>query len=125
MRKWDYLLIIILLAAAGVIWLFYSHGTVKNADQVCARVDGKEIGRWSLYVDDEIDIDTEFGHNLLKIEKGTAVMVEADCPDGYCTEQKKIGEKGGSIICLPHHLVVEASGSKEDTSGFEVDTIAQ
>ena len=50
-------------------------------------------------------------------------MTEADCPDGYCMQQREIGLSSGRmgvggtmLICLPHHLVVEvkAGGAAGD-----------
>ena len=49
-------------------------------------------------------------------------MTEADCPDGLCKYQDAV--KGGDnlIICLPHHLVIEASGGAEQA---DTDTVAK
>ena len=126
MKKKDMFLIAILLGAAGIFYLAFLLMPKDDAFYAVAKVDGKEIGRWKLSEETEADIDTSFGHNRIRIENGTALMIEADCPDGYCKQQHAIGENGGTIICLPHHLVIEtqgADGSAVQNDG--VDTIAK
>ena len=125
-RKNDLILIAAILAAAGLVFAYavMGHG---NAARVVARVDGAEIGRWLLDEDTEADIDTDFGHNRIEIKDGQARMIEADCPDGYCRHQSPVTDKGGSIVCLPHHLIIEAesfSGNSASDNGG-VDTIAK
>ena len=126
MKKKDIVLIIILLGAAGIFYLAFFLIPKESAFYAVAKVDGKEIGRWELSEETEADIDTTFGHNRIRIENGTAFMIEADCPDGYCKEQHAIDENGGTIICLPHHLVIETQGP--DGSAVQddgVDTTAK
>ena len=40
-------------------------------------------------------------------------MSQATCPDKTCIKQGHINEKGASIICLPHQLIVEIIDGKE------------
>lgn len=124
-RKNDLILIGAILAAAGIIFAYavMGHG---NAAYVSARVDGEEIGRWPLYEDAVADIDTDFGHNRIEIKAGRVLMTEADCPDGYCRHQSPVTDKGGSIVCLPHHLIIEASFADSTPVKNEgIDTIAK
>ena len=126
LKKKDGILILILLLIAGALYLVFLLIPRKEAFYAVAKVDGREVGRWKLAEDTEADIDTSFGHNRIHIENGTVFMIEADCPDGYCKEQHAIGENGGSIICLPHHLVIETQGSDGTTVQNDgVDTIAK
>ena len=98
-----------------------------EAAVVTARVDGTVIGRWSLAEDTEADTDTVYGHNRIRIRGGSAQMCEADCPDGYCLRQHAIGrQRGGMIICLPHHLVISTEGGSPSPDDPEPpDTVAQ
>ena len=107
MKKKDLLLLAGLLLAAGLAALILMAGRRGEAGAVTVRVDGQVVGIWSLAEDREEDIDTEYGHNHLSIRQGAAYMTEADCPDGYCMQQKKITGIGETIVCLPHRLVVE------------------
>lgn len=115
MRRNDLFLIAAILAAAGLIFAcaVMSHG---NAAWVVAKVDGAEIDRWPLNEDTEEDIDTDFGHNRIEIKDGKVRMIEADCPDGYCRHQSPVSDKGGSIVCLPHHLIIEAESSSGNSA---------
>ena len=40
-------------------------------------------------------------------------MIEADCRDQLCVNQKAISADGESIICLPNKIVVEVESDKE------------
>ena len=99
-----------------------------SAAYVVAKVDGVEIGRWLLDEDTEADVDTDFGHKRIEIKAGQVRMIEADCPDGYCRNQSPVSDKGGSIVCLPHHLIIEDESSADSgilTNDEGVDTIAK
>ena len=126
MKKMDLILIAALLAAAGLFYIFFSGKSSGGAAVVIARSDGKEIGRWSLHEETEADLDTVYGHNRIQISGGEVRMTEADCPDGYCMQQSAVTASGGSIICLPHRLIIETA----DEDGNEVlndgvDTVAK
>lgn len=122
MKKKDLILIVSILAVAAVLGIGFLLFGRSCQTYVTASVDGKEIGRWPLAKDREIDLDTDYGHNHLSISGGEAKMTEADCPDGLCKYQDAV--KGGDnlIICLPHHLVIEASGGAEQA---DTDTVAK
>lgn len=122
MKKKDLILIVSILAVAAVLDIGFLLFGRSGQTYVTASVDGKEIGRWPLAKDREIDLDTDYGHNHLSISGGEAKMTEADCPDGLCKYQDAV--KGGDnlIICLPHHLVIEASGGAEQA---DTDTVAK
>lgn len=126
MKRRDWMLIGCLLAAAGLFWLLFSRKSGEDLAYVAAKVDGTEIARWPVDTDKEADVDTEYGHNRIRIQGRTVVMMEADCPDGYCKEQNAIGAEGGSIICLPHHLVIEMVKENGETNTYDgVDAIAR
>ena len=125
MKKKDLLLLAGLLLAAGLAALILMAGRRGEAGAVTVRVDGQAVGIWSLAEDREEDIDTEYGHNHLSIRQGAAYMTEADCPDGYCMQQKKITGIGETIVCLPHRLVAEgvaAEGQTADEDGIDAVT---
>ena len=46
-------------------------------------------------------------------------MIKATCPDHLCIKQGKINKKGATIVCLPHHLVVEVIEGNEGNEGKE------
>ncbi len=107
----------IALIAALCLQFFTTRGT-----QVVAKVDGQEVGRWSLETSVDEVIETEAGQNRLVIAEGRASVVEADCPDGICVKQGKISHTGQTIVCLPHKLVIEIEGKAEENG---LDAVAK
>ncbi len=115
--KRDLLLIACICAAAVLLLLVRSLITGHTeGSYLLIRVNGKEIGRYSLDEDVRVPVSTKYGNNVLVIRDGEARMEEADCPDGYCMQHRPIRNNGETIVCLPHMLVAETKaerGSKE------------
>ena len=109
----------ILLIALGS-WIYLRFYRDDGAFAVVA-VDREVIARYSLSQPFSLEIESPGGSNLLVIEKGTAKVTEADCPDKLCVNQRAIRFQGESIICLPHRLEIRIEGGEE--SG--VDAVAQ
>lgn len=120
MKKFDLILIIAVLVVAGGL---YFSGILKSKEvgaTAIISVDGKAVKELSLDTDTEYDI-TENGHiNKLVIKEGYADIVDADCPDKLCVNQKKINLKNETIVCLPNKVVVEIEGAKDS----EIDSVA-
>lgn len=108
-RKNDLMLFGVILLAALLFW-GYSLITRTEGSTVVVTVDGAEFGRYSLLMERETEIVTEYGTNTLVIAGGMATVTEADCPDGLCIGQRDIRYEGESIVCLPHKLVVTIEG---------------
>ena len=85
--------------------------------------DGQVLGVFPLTEDRDILIGSrESGnYNLCRIEGGKVRIVEADCPDRSCTRSLAIDRRGGTIICLPHRLVLRI---KDGTGGIP-DAVAE
>lgn len=124
MKKKDIILLVSILvvcaAAALIIFVFRS----EEGNYVQITVDGEVYGQYDLSVDQTIEIDTEYGHNLIEIADGKAVMTEADCPDGYCIDQGAVSNNKQTIVCLPHKVVVEVIITDESESYYDIDGIA-
>ncbi|MDE6219003.1 MAG: NusG domain II-containing protein [Lachnospiraceae bacterium] len=112
-RKKDFVLIGFIVVIAAVSALFTMFVQRNAGTTVCITIDGVFYGAYSLSEDQSISIDGEFGHNRLVIEDGSAYMADADCPDKYCMDYKPVSKGGETIICLPHKLVVEVTGTRE------------
>lgn len=120
MKKKDlWLILIALIIAALAMGLFVL--TKKKGSTVLITIDGKEYKRLSLEQDQELTIDTQYGHNHLVIENGYVKMKEADCPDRICVEHARIHFQNETIVCLPHKLVVEVI----DGETGDIDVIAK
>ncbi len=102
MRKYIFLAALALLAGA-----FVYHQSQDNPAAVTITVDGKELYHLSerdLQMDRDIEIQTEYGYNVVHIGPAGVYMKSADCPDRLCVKQGKL--TGRPIVCLPHKVVV-------------------
>ncbi|MDE5983792.1 MAG: NusG domain II-containing protein [Eubacterium sp.] len=122
MKKADFILIAVVVAVAGVL-LFFLYGANNNSGAyVRLEIDGKVTETLPLDVDAIREIETDDNAtNTLVIKDGYAKMIDANCPDGLCTNQKKISRNGESIICLPHKVVVSVV---DDNSDEQIDAVA-
>ena len=64
--------------------------------------------------------DTEFdvsgyqgGTNRIVIQDNAVYMSDADCPDKLCVHTGTIHKTGETIVCLPHRVVVEITGTTD------------
>ncbi|MBR3525889.1 MAG: NusG domain II-containing protein [Lachnospiraceae bacterium] len=106
------LAVILLLAAAA---LFLTGLLLKDEGRYALVFHGEEeIGRYALSEDGDYVLRTEEGTNTLCIRNGEAFISAADCPGGDCIRMGRIGKEGGSIVCLPHRLVIRITGGEEE-----------
>ena len=73
-------------------------------------VDGELYASYDLsaaVISYEVTVETDYGHNTLRISHGAVQVAEADCPGQDCVHQGKIEDSLIPIVCLPHHLVVQ------------------
>ncbi len=103
----DLIILGILVVLIGGLFLFKSKQ--QGAKIVIKRNDQIE-GYYSLDDDQVINIDNE---NKIQIKNHEVFMIKATCPDRLCIKQGKINKKGATIVCLPHHLVVEVIEGNE------------
>jgi hypothetical protein len=115
MKKGDILLIcvILCLAAAGLIYM--NMGPKETGGTLTVTVGGEVYGTYDLGSDQEVDVDTDGGHNRFQIKAGTVSMIEADCPDQYCVNHAAIDKVNETIVCLPHKVVLEITEGEAQT----------
>lgn len=111
LKKKDVLLALIILCVIGFTVLIRTYIGGAGANRVVIKVNGAIQGVYSLAEDREIKINE--GTNILKIKNGEADMVEADCPDQLCVNQKPVSLDHESLICLPNRVVVEVESKEE------------
>ncbi len=105
MKRWDIVLVVLVLGVAAVLY-GVTMGNAKQGGTVEITVDGAVKKELSLTEDTVYRLETEHGYNVVEIKDGKAKVIEADCRDGLCTEQKRISKTGETIVCLPHKTVV-------------------
>jgi hypothetical protein len=111
MKKKDILIIVGILLSAFVSFLIIEL-TKDEGAYVVVRVDGVEVGKYSLELDGEYELNG--GTNILHIKDGKAYLVDAKCPDKLCVNQGKISKGGETITCLPNKLTITVYGVDSD-----------
>ena len=110
-KRKDILLAAAVLAAALLCYVGFrlSAGADPDRAVLTITVDGEEYGTYSLAEDQQIEIN---GTNTCEISDGEVRMVQADCPDQLCVNQRAVSRQGESIICLPNKVIVEVESSE-------------
>lgn len=100
------------------LFVFYSKYNTSGS-YVTITVDGKQYGRYRLDENKEIKIKNASGKvtNILLIKDNCANMIEANCPDKLCVNQKAISKEKETIVCLPNKVVVTVES--DDESDFD------
>lgn len=115
MKKNDWILLGVICAAAGFLFLWRFLQPSPKSAEIEIKVDGNLQGTYSLWEDQEITIGKT---NVLVISGGKAKMQSAQCPDQICVRQTAISKKGETIVCLPNKVIVEVTeGTKADLDG--------
>lgn len=70
-------------------------------------------GSWIYPLDEErvLTIEGPVGHVVVRIEGGTARVIEADCRDKVCVTMGAISRPGAWVACLPNHVFVRVLGT--------------
>ena len=111
---YDLLLVGVVVLLALLALLLYKC-TGKTGDFVVVLIDGRETARYHLQEDTEVLIETpDGGTNVLRIVGGTAMVIEANCPDGICTRHNAVSLSSQTIVCLPHKLVIRVIAEEDD-----------
>lgn len=57
------------------------------------------------------EVEDDGGSNTILVEPGRICISEADCPDQICVHQSWLKDSAAPIVCLPHRLVIQATGT--------------
>ncbi len=116
---------IIFLILAILIIVFFVVPTAEKTNRFEATINGKKVfeydftsGNYSIYDSSKVEVIEEdkfkfisdSGYNILKVDrkKNEATVCETDC--GITKECTKMLLSQGSIICVPHNLIIKFSG---------------
>lgn len=126
MKKKDIIIIALALLAAGALYLVSQVSLGTAASAVVVTVDGEEVLRRPLVMEDRYEIAQEDGSlNVIRIEDGAVWMEEANCRDGLCIRQGKMKNGAKTIVCLPHKVVVQLVGDAPADDNSDLDVIIQ
>ena len=119
MKKWDFFIILICLAVAGILYASGLLAPGKAGGTALVLQNGKELARLPLA--QPAEFVTPDGGNRIVVENGTVRVDWADCPDQVCVRSGRISRDGETLVCLPHRLVVEVV----DGEGTDIDAVSQ
>lgn len=126
MKRRDLIIIALALLAAGALYAVSQLSLGAAASTVVVTVDGQEVLRRPLAVEDRYEIAQEDGKlNVLRVEDGAVWMEEANCRDGLCIRQGKMRNGAKTIVCLPNKVVVQLTGDAPAGEEDELDVIIQ
>lgn len=112
-KKWDFLLIgIVLACAVGLISFQSVSKTIANSDSAVKVLEiyvADQLYKRVTIPDDQytqtLSVVTERGMNTIRINNGSVMMIDADCPDQLCTLSSPISKlEQPPIVCLPNHV---------------------
>ena len=126
MIKKEFILIsIILIIAFGVyginiyINIYINRLSENEKKTVNIYIEGKLFKSVDIDTYEEVKIDTEYGKNLVIIDRGKVRMKEASCPDKVCVHMGWISKTIQNIVCLPAKVHVEIAGKDDDKDGID------
>jgi len=117
MTKCDKVLIVcVLIISLFGMYIVKERASNYNKKYVEIKVDGEEHSKYVLdnNIDKEIEVITDKGYNIIHIQNGKVLVKESDCNNQLCVRKGVIEEPGEIIVCLPHKVVVQITGSSED-----------
>ena len=126
MKRKDIIIIALALLAALALYLVSQVSLGAEASVVVVTVDGEEVLRKPLAMENRYEIAQEDGSlNVIRVEDGAVFMEEANCRDGLCIRQGKMRNGAKTIVCLPHKVVVQLKGDAPAGDNSDLDVIIQ
>lgn len=117
--KWAAVFLLIIAVSALVI--FFHRSLPKTAKTAQILQNGEVVRTVDLDTDEpyEFEIDSDNGHNTIRVENGKIGVIDADCPDKICVRQGFIDNSALPIVCLPHKLLVVITDN-----GGDIDAVS-
>lgn len=126
LRKADFLLFFIFIAAAALIAAVPLVRSSDGAPMVRIIAQGELAGIYPLDSDNEIEIERDGHRNVVVIKDNTVHMDYSDCKNQVCVNTGKISKAGETIVCLPNYVIVEIVSSEEGGEDDEaIDAIVK
>ena len=117
MTKGDKVLIAIIVFSS-ILGLFYNYNNFASIEDLTLyiEVDGDLYQEVKLEegLNETIEVQTEFGRNIIQIDGKSVKVIEADCSDQLDVKQGSIYSAGQAIVCLPNRLTLELRSNLQD-----------
>jgi len=105
------ILALVLAAAVGSGLVIYGNRSAK-AHLVVEAPSGKWI--YALATDRTVEIPGPLGNTVVRIEAGSARIVDSPCPNKTCIAGPHISHKGEWNACLPNQVILRIDGDGEE-----------
>lgn len=106
-RRTTLILALVLLTALAAAFLVWRQRSGREGTKAVLQVGGQGKQELDLSKNQEFWVgDPEIGRNLIRVEDGTVMVVQADCPDKVCVHTGPISQEGEVIACLPHGVII-------------------
>lgn len=119
-KKWDIIVIVLLICVSFIPELIF--GVIMNRNYkgtyVEITLEGKLYKKVPLSEhrgEEEFNVKTKYGYNVVKIKDQSVAIIDADCRDKICERPGFISKPGQSLVCLPHKLMVEVKSYDNKT----------
>ena len=111
-KKWDIIIIVVLICLSFIPELIFGVMMGKNYNGTYAEVtlDGKPYKKILLSEhigEEQLDVKTEYGYNIIEIKDASIGIIDADCRDRICIKSGFISKPGQISVCLPHKVMIE------------------
>lgn len=118
-KKWDIIVIILLMLLSFIPEIILGTMLGRNYNNTYAEItiEGnlyKKILLSEHRGEEEFKINTTKGYNLVVLKDDSIAIIDANCPDKICLKPSFISKPGESIVCLPHKLMIEIKGNKDN-----------
>ncbi len=113
-RARNILILALVLLTALAVFLIRRQLLSQEGAKAVVQIGGRAGEEVDLSKDQEFWVgDPEIGRNLIRVEDGAVMVVQADCPDKICVHTGPISQEGEVIACLPHGVIIYIPWSEE------------
>ncbi|AYE34704.1 NusG domain II-containing protein [Clostridium septicum] len=118
-KKWDIIIIVLLMIMSFIPEFILGANLKAEHNNVYAEITisgklYKNINLSSHKGEEIIEVNTKNGSNKIIIKDDKIGIYDADCPDKICMKPEFISSVGENLVCLPHRLMIEIKGVKEE-----------
>lgn len=116
MKKGDIVIIILVisLSLTLVSMNFLKNRSNNHELKGIIYYNGQIYKEVNLNKDQEFEVITDIGRNLVKVHDNGIEIIEADCETQVCVDTKIAKKNGEMVVCLPNKIVIEVVGGEED-----------
>lgn len=125
MKKWDIIIIAILLIISFVPEIIFTMTLDRNYDYTYAEIsiDGeiyKTVMLSKHKGSDKYIVENKYGKNIILVKEEKIAIIEADCPDKICMKPGYIYKPGQSLVCLPNRLYIKINERTKNMDEIDV-----